>query len=79
MGPRHRFVVDSNSNSNSPTGGRDDVWQATEALAAIPGRIDRLMTCGQLARTRSTCGSAVSLETCYVEDVILTLWHDSKK
>ena len=63
--PNHRFVLISNSNSNSPPGGQDDVWRAMEALAAIPGRFDRLLTCAQLSHTRSTRGSAVkSLETC---------------
>ena len=73
MSPNHRFGVLSKSNSNSPPGGRNDVWRATEALAAIPGRFDRLLTCDELARTRSTRGSAVSLEICYVKDVIFTL------
>ena len=36
---------------------QDDVWRAMEALAAIPGRFDRLLTCAQLSHTRSTRGS----------------------
>ena len=73
MGPNHRFVVDSNSNSNSPAGGRDDVWRATEALAAIPGRFDRLLACAELSHTRSTRGSAVKSRNLLKKDLILTL------
>ena len=33
-----------------------DAQRATEALAAIPGRFDRLLACAQLYHTRSTRG-----------------------
>ena len=71
--PNHRFVLISNSNSNSPPGGQDDVWRAMEALAAIPGRFDRLLTCAQLSHTRSTRGSAVKCQNLPMKDLILTL------
>ena len=58
MGSNHRSVVMSSSNSNSPPGGRDDARRAEEALAAIPGRFDRLLTCAQLSHARSTRGSS---------------------
>ena len=38
----------------SDDGGRDDIRRAMEALAAIPGRFDRLLTYDQLSHTRST-------------------------
>ena len=40
----------------SDDGGRDDIRRAMEALAAIEGRFDRLLTCAQLSHTRSACG-----------------------
>ena len=52
---------------------QDDVWRATEALAAIPGRFDRLLTCAQLSHTRSTRGSAVKCRNLPMKDLILTL------
>ena len=57
----------------SDDGGRDDVWRATEALAAIPGRFDHLLTCAQLSHTRSTRGSAVKSRNLLKKDLILTL------
>ena len=64
MGPEPPFRSDFEFEFEfTSMGRRDDARRAEEALAAIPGRFHRLLTCAQLYHTRSTrgCDSALRI------------------